>query len=260
MSIQQVNAQPSFRLRPVRLPGKTTPEEGKFRAIVTHRETYDTERVVQEMLDRTGHHLSVRQVESIVEELLDTMIKQTLDDGATRRFGDYFEIRLDVRGTFSEQDSRFDPERHEVKLSLVPLKKFRVKSRTKAPQNVKRQPRAYIAEVHSETAGPGEIKAGEDVVITGRDLTLAGANDYFYLWTCDEECRRVHASFFAGDLKEHSPTRVVVPYPETFAKAKLHPASRYRKVYVEIFSSGGKKGATYRQVKCRHPPVILGGE
>ena len=65
---------------------------------------------------------------------------------------------------------------------------------------------------------------------------------------------------FVEDLKEHAPTRVVVPYPGTFANVDLHPDPKYRKVYVEIFSSGGKPGATWRQVKCYHPPVILGGE
>ena len=259
MSILKVNAQPTYRLRPVKLPGKTSPEKGKFRAIVTHRASYDTDRVIQEMLDRSGHHMSVAMVESIVRELLDTMIKLTLNDGATRRFGDYFEVRLDVRGTFAEQDSMFDPERHEVKVSLVPLKKFRVKSRTKPPQNVTKPPRAYIAEVHSETAGPNEIKEGEDVIINGRDLTLVERNDYIHLWTHDRHCEKVHALFFAADLKEHTPTRVVVPYPGTFANADLHPDPHYRKVYVEIFSSGGKPGATSRWVKCSHPPVLLGG-
>jgi len=43
---------------------------------------------------------SVGMVESVVKDLLDTMIKLTLDDGATRRFGDYFAVRLDMRGTF----------------------------------------------------------------------------------------------------------------------------------------------------------------
>ena len=260
MSTLKVNAQPTFRLREVRLPGKATPEKGKFRAIITHRETYDTERVIQEMLDRSGHHMSVSMVESVVKELLDTMISLTLNDGATRRFGDYFAVRLDMRGTFEEQDSTFDPARHEVKVSLVPLKKFRIKSRTKPPQNVKKPPRAYIAEAHSETAAPNEIKVGEDIIINGRDLTLLARHDYIYLWTTDIHCKKVHATFFANDLKEHTPTRVVVPYPRTFADAELHPNPRYRKVYVEIFSSGGKPGATWRQVKCHHPPVILGGE
>lgn len=260
MAIIKVNAQPTFRLREVRLPGKATPEKGKFRAIITHRETYDTERVIQEMLDRSGHHMSVSMVESVVKELLDTMISLTLNDGATRRFGDYFAVRLDMRGTFEEQDSMFDPARHEVKVSLVPLKKFRIKSRTKPPQNVKKPPRAYIAEAHSETAAPNEIKVGEDIIINGRDLTLLARHDYIYLWTTDIHCKKVHATFFADDLKEHTPTRVVVPYPRTFADAELHPNPRYRKVYVEIFSSGGKPGATWRQVKCHHPPVILGGE
>ena len=93
MSTPKVNAQPTYGLRPVRLPGKTTPEKGKFRTIITHRETYDTEQVIQEMLDRSGHHMSVDMVESVVKELLDTMIKLTLNDGAARLFGDYFAVR-----------------------------------------------------------------------------------------------------------------------------------------------------------------------
>ena len=45
------------------------------------------------MLDRSGHHMSVGMVESVVKELLDTMIKLTLNDGAARLFGDYFAVR-----------------------------------------------------------------------------------------------------------------------------------------------------------------------
>ena len=260
MSILKVNARPTYRLRPVKLPGKPTPEEGKFRAIVTHRETYGTEQVIQEMLDRSGHHMSVSMVESVVTELLDTMIKFTLDDGATRRFGDYFEVRLDMRGTFDEQDSQFDPERHDVKVSLVPLKKFRVKSRTKPPQNVKKQPRAYIAEIRSETAGPNEIKVGEDIIITGRDLAFANADDYLLLWTNDRMLRHVDSVSANGDMKEHTDTRIVIPYPQEFKDMELHPKALYRKVFPEIYSSGGKADAKQRRIKSALRPVILGGE
>ena len=66
MATLKVNAQPTFRLQPITIPGKTTPEKGKFRAIITHRETYDTEQVIQEMLDRSGHHMSASMVEPVV--------------------------------------------------------------------------------------------------------------------------------------------------------------------------------------------------
>ena len=260
MSTLKVNAQPTYRLRPVRLPGKTTPEKGKFRAIITHRETYDTERVIQEMLDRSGHHMSVSMVESVVKELLDTMIKLTLNDGATRRFGDYFAVRLDMRGTFEEQDSTFDPERHEVKVSLVPLKKFRIKSRTKPPQNVKKQPRAYIEEIRSATAEPNEIKVGEDIIITGRDLAFANADDYLLLWTNDSMLRHVNSVFTNSDMKEHTDERIVIPYPQEFKNLELHPKALYRKVFPEIYSSGGKADAKQRRIKSALRPVILGGE
>jgi len=261
MSIQKVNARPAFRLSEVKVPGKTQLEKRKFRAIVTHRNTRDTEQVIQEMLDRSGHHMSVGMVESVVKDLLDTMIKLTLDDGATRRFGDYFAVRLDIRGSFNEQDSMFDPRKHEVKLSLVPLKKFRVKSRTKPPQNVKKQPRAYIAEIRSETAGASEIKIGEDIIITGRDLGFCNKNDYIRLMTHDEHLNKVTALFFRENIKEHSDTRIVVPYPQEFKDITLHARSSYRHVFVSINSSGGKKGAKTRVVKCSrsHLPVILGG-
>ena len=260
MSTLKVNAQPTYRLRPVRLPGKTTPEKGKFRAIITHRETYDTEQVIQEMLDRSGHHMSVGMVESVVKELLDTMIKLTLNDGATRRFEDYFAVRLDMRGTFEEQDSTFDPERHEVKVSLVPLKQFRIKSRTKPPQNVKKQPRAYIEEVHSETAGPNEIKEGEDIIMTGRDLAFCNYHDYIRLCTNDLHFNEVSASFGNLEIKEHTDTRIVIPYPQKFRDAELHPKPEYRKVRIEIHSSGGKEGAKSRRIESALRPVILGSE
>ncbi len=261
MAIEKVNARPTFKLRPVRLPGKATPEKGRFRAIVTSRDTYDTERVVQEMLDRSGHHMSVSQVESVVTDLLDTMIKLTLNDGATRRFGDYFEVRLDLRGTFEEQDSRFDPGRHEVKVSLVPLKKFRVKSRTKPPQNEVKVPRAHIEEVRSATAAPNEIKEGEDIIFTGRDLSFAYEDDYLLLSVPDIHLEWIHAPFANARIKEHTDKRIVIPYPEEFTKmGPLHPKAIYREVTVAVYSSGGKAGAKRRRITSGLRPVILGGE
>ena len=63
------------------------------------------------------------------------------------------------------------------------------------------------------------------------------------------------------NIKEHSDTRIVVSYPQEFKDITLHARSSYRRVFVSINSTGGKKGAKTRVVKYRrsHLPVILGG-
>ena len=49
------------------------------------------------------------------------MIRGTLADGRTRRFGDWFETRCDVLGRFDRIDEEFDPARHSVAINLLTL-------------------------------------------------------------------------------------------------------------------------------------------
>jgi hypothetical protein len=121
----QHTARIDYKLREIILPGRSTPEKGKYRAIATDRGSYGTEKVIEEMLDYSSLRLPPHMVESVVSGVMESMIKNTLSDGITRRFGDYFAVRLEVKGTFDDKDAAFDPKKHAVKVVLMPLKRFR---------------------------------------------------------------------------------------------------------------------------------------
>ena len=63
----------------------------------------DTEDILEETADRFG--LKAPQLKMCMEAVLDTMIKKVADDGIRRRFGDYFTLRLDIKGSFEGKDS-----------------------------------------------------------------------------------------------------------------------------------------------------------
>ncbi len=161
-------ARPSFKLREVILPGKSEPEKGKYRAIVTDRGSYGTDEVVKEMLDYSSLRLSPYMVKSVVEGVMESMIKNTLADGVTRRFGDYFAVRLEVTGTFDEKDAAFDPKKNSVKVVLMPLKRFRKAVETSRPQNEVKPPRALMAEIRGESSEVDSVKFGEKVKAKSR--------------------------------------------------------------------------------------------
>ena len=61
-STDKHTARPNYKLREIKLPGKGEPEKGKYRAIVTDRGSFGTEKVIEEMLDYSSLRLSPRAV------------------------------------------------------------------------------------------------------------------------------------------------------------------------------------------------------
>ena len=253
---EKSTAQPKFRLEQIKLPGKDKPEEGKFRAIVMNRGSYGTDKVIDEMLDYSSLRMSPYMVESVVSGVLESMIKNTLSDGMTRRFGDYFAIRLDVKGSFDEKDAAFDPRKHSVKLSLVPLKRFRKALATRRPQNRVKPPRALMTEVRGESSAVDEVKFGENIVVKGRNLTLLDNMDRLRVYTYDRRLNQHNVSFGPDDVLDATPTQIVLPFPEEFKNVDLHPDKRYRRLYFKMFSRGGKESSEPRSVKYKHGVLI----
>ena len=180
-----------------------------FRPVVERTGVVETEQVVEEAAEMMGTRLSPYMVQGVVAGVLESMITKTLDDGRTRRFGDYFEVQLDLRGAFEDADEQFDPEKHKVKLTLRPLKRFRQGVKTGTPENSLKPPRARIEMVRSETAEEAVAKKGEDLIITGRNLKLVNLSEVVYvdLWTPKG---RSGTSISAEQLKENSATRLVI--------------------------------------------------
>ena len=251
-------AQPKFKLCRVNVPGKGEPETGKFRAVVTDRHSYGTGAVVGEMIDRSGLNLSPHYVEYIVSELFESMIAGTLSDGATRRFGNYFSVRLEIGGTFDEPDAPFDPKRNEVRVVLAPLKRFRRRVETQPPQNKVKPTRPLMTEVRTEHSEVDTAVYGEDLIITGRNLEMTHQDDQLLLTIYDRHLKPHLRYYHSDELIENTPERLVVPFPTDVKPEELHPQDLYRGIYIEYFYelSSGKFAGDTRWIKYKHPVVI----
>ena len=254
---ERYNARPNYKLREVKLPGKSEPEKGKFRAIVTDRRSYGTEHVIEEMLDYSSLRLSPYMVESVVSGVMESMIKRTLDDGVTRRFRDYFAVRLEVTGTFDEKDAAFDPRKNAVKVVLIPLKRFRKAVETARPQNKMKPPRALMQEIRGENSAVDTVKFGENIVITGRNLTVVDMTNQIDVCIHDRNGNIIWDCYSINQMIEHTPTRIVVPFPSMF-KAEDFPSSRSgRMMYFEFCTDSGKPGGPIRHIKYKHGVEVL---
>ena len=254
---EQHTARPKYKLREIILPGKTKPEEGKYRAIVTDRGSYGTDKVIEEMLDYSSLRISPYMVESVVNGVMESMIKHTLSDGITRRFGDYFAVRLEVKGTFDEKDAAFDPKKNSVKVVLMPLKRFRKAVETNRPQNKVKPPRALMKEIRGASSSVDCVRFGEDIVITGRDLTVVDMSNQIGVWMYDRNAQMKSDCWCISNMIEHTPTRIVVPFPKAFKREDFHPNSEYSKLYFEFSTDSGKPSGPYRHIKYKHGVKVL---
>ena len=224
---------PLYKLK--KCPAGVAP--GKYSASVMHDYALGTQQVVQEAIDYCGLHISPYLFESVVSGLFESMIHHTLRDGTTRRFGDYFELQLDIKGSFDSQFEQFDPKRHKIKLTMRPLKRLRDHIKTATPENEKKPPSPHIDMVRSVDAAENVITPGKDIVVTGRNLKLldtSGGLRFRYLG----KKNLFVVAISDIQLKENTPTRLVVPYAEVFSgDREISPTDRG--VFVSIASEGG---------------------
>ena len=225
---------------------------GKFNASVLHGDVMGTQRVVQEAIDYCGLHISTYAFESIVRGLFESMIHHTLQDGVTRRFGDYFELQLDVKGSFDSADDRFDSKRHKVKLSLRPLKGIRRTSQTGTPENKVKPPCAHIDMIRSASGDENEIVPGEAIVVTGRNLTLLPTSDGIIFTYMAKNGHRIIANVGAEQLSVNTENRLEIPFDAPFANYPIDNKQRW--LLVRIRSEGGKPGGKIRPFKYR--PIV----
>ena len=253
----QHTAQLHFKLREIKLPGKSEPEKGKYRAIGMARGSYGTDKVIEEMLDYSSLRLSPYMVESVVSGVIESMISKTLSDGITRRFGDYFAVRLEIKGTFDEKDAEFDPKKNSVKVVLVPLKRFRKAVETRRPQNKVKPPRALMTEIQGENSPVDCVTFGENSVITGRDLTVEDMSNQIHVWMYDKNGQMISDVWCIRDMIEHAPARIVVPFPERFKREDFPSNEASRCLYFEFCTNSGKPGSPIRRIKYKHGVNVL---
>lgn len=128
----------------------------------------DFERVLEEAARRSS--FTPGMLKSAFETVMETMIEGTLKDGVSRTAGDYFKLRLDVRGTFDSPYDCFDEEKHELALNLQVLKGLK---RFADSELVERPYIPVVLEAISNPGGTeGEIELNKPILITGKRLEV----------------------------------------------------------------------------------------
>lgn len=132
------------------------------------RDEMDFERVLEEAARNST--FSPNMLRLAFETVMDSMIEGTLKDGISRTAGDYFKLRLDVRGTFDSPYDYFDEDKHELALNLQALKGLK---RLASPSLVERP---YVPVVLDSISNPdgeeGLVDITKPILIRGKRLKV----------------------------------------------------------------------------------------
>lgn len=144
------------------------PRGAGYWAHLGEREEMSFERVLQEAAQNST--FSPNMLKSAFETVMETMIRGTLSDGISRTAGDYFKLRLDVRGTFESPYDYFDEDKHELALNLQVLKGLK----RLAPGSLVERP--YVPVVPESISNPGGEEGFVDltkpILIKGKRLKV----------------------------------------------------------------------------------------
>ena len=190
-----------------------------YRAVMKREKPLGTDEIILECVKDAGiEEKKAGQVRRNFEMVLDSMISHTLQDGRTRRIGDYFSLRLDITGSFDRPDAKFDPAKHSLTLNSVTPKCLRRMASEEWPVNERRKPIGKIDKVYSAPDGEiGNLKFGADIVIEGHDLKLKDGDAVHLFLTYKRDPfgldKGPTTHEFGCDVKENTDTRLVVAFP-----------------------------------------------
>ena len=219
-----------------------------YRAVLKREKPLGTEEIIRECVEDAGlEGKKAGQVRRIFEMVLDSMISHTLEDGRTRRIGDYFSLRLDIAGSFDRPDAQFDPAKHSLTLNFVTPKCLRRMTRKEWPVNELRKPIGKIDKVYSAPDGEiGKLRFGADIVIEGHDLKLKEGDGVHLFVTCKHDPfgldKGPTTHEFGCDLKENTDTRLVVAFPKSDALTPELAIGQPGQISRFEFSTETKKG------------------
>lgn len=154
--------------------------QGGFRAKfgANASEVVDFDEVIKEAkADGAFFGVSEDLMKLFVRGVLQSMIDNTCKDGRTRKIDDYLSISLKVHGKFEEPDEDFNPEKHELALTLKPLSAFRPKNMPLVPVNRKRrrQFRVYsVLDAVNPDKGINHVYYGHEFIVKGSDFLKDG--------------------------------------------------------------------------------------
>ena len=195
--------------------------KGGYRGHIVDRGGLDYDDVIQEVIDKRYLRFTPDMMKMVVESVFDSMIEGIMEDGRTRRLGDYLSLQLEVRGGFDEPGEQFDPAKHRLAMVLRPLKEFRRVAGKKdvSVYNRNAGPKVVITKMYSASHPEGgELKFGEDFIIEGENLfALKDWNDRFdYNYYTQ---RRSVAHCGGGTLEPEwvsaDGRKIVIPWKET---------------------------------------------
>ena len=173
--------------------GSKAVKEG-YRAVVDNNGyVKDSDDILQETADRFG--LKPEILRMCLEAVLGTMMNKVAEDGIRRRFGDFFTLRLDIKGRFNGKDSKPDgSQRPQFKLQL--LGEFKKAARKIRLRNEQTRKRIYLESIVSD-----EKPAGKGKIFWGMTISFYGMNLLPIL-----EGDRVDWSFTDANGEAHSGT------------------------------------------------------
>ena len=136
----------------------------------------DTDDILEETADRFG--IKAPQLKMCMEAVLDTMIRKVAEDGVRRRFGNYFTLRLDIKGRFDGEDSKPDGSQRPC-FKLQMLGAFKSAARKIHLVNEVKRKRIYLKRVITpQSHRSGVIHWGLELCFQGKNLLPIGEGDY----------------------------------------------------------------------------------
>ena len=98
------------------------------------------------------------------------------------------------------------------------------------------------------------MRFGENIVITGRDLTVVDMSNQVGVIMYDKDGKMQADGWSIGSMIEHTPTRIVVPFP---AKFKREDFGTDRALRFEFSTDSGKPDGKHRTIKYKHYVNVL---
>lgn len=140
-------------------------EAVKYRGMVAGRGVVDFEAVLREVAER--RHVRPAEMRYHLETFFECVREMMLEDGCSRRIGDYLLLQLQVRGSFDRADDEIEPGRQELLISGRSMGRFRNLEKETEITNVNPRTRGKAESVMSEGGDAGTLVFGENILLVG---------------------------------------------------------------------------------------------
>ena len=141
-------------------------EKTKYRAMLTGKgDALDFDTVLKEVQEE--RRIDPITMRFYLESFFDCVRKNILEDGCSRRIGDYMLLRLNVRGSFDSADAGIESGRQELLISGQSLDEFRHLEKRAKIANVNAPKRGRAESVMSVGGDAGTLKFGENILLKG---------------------------------------------------------------------------------------------